>query len=182
MASSTAKITISEPSIRSDLVGEPLTTHVEIHPALEVLGENGLGLAQSGSCWHPLFQNPVIVQGYPILARMHNEKGLEISMDLMVGLGAANYLTDFDGIPVLKGFSSMFIATGMPANSIVWHFVCNRNGDRVSYLNVLRYHSGKTGSSAPEPSYGNITRNFIGWTSSVRRLAGKYKEESSLLR
>jgi hypothetical protein len=47
-------------------------------------------------------------------------------MDLMVGLGAANYLTDFNGTPVLKG--------------IFLYVCCNRNARELNCM-ALRMQS-----------------------------------------
>lgn len=142
--------------------------------------------AQKGCCWHSLFQNPVIVGGYPISPRRHNEKGLEISLQLMADLGHADYLTDFAGNRVLKGFSTMFVETESRGFSTFWHFLCNLNGERMPYSNALKYCSNKLTSPSPEfPgefAYRDLItpRNFVGWASSVKRLAGKSKEQSSL--
>ncbi|KAH7140297.1 hypothetical protein B0J13DRAFT_637783 [Dactylonectria estremocensis] len=52
----------------------------------------------NGQCWHNLFRNPVIVQGYPI----------QISLQMMAGLAQAQYLNIFCSRPIIKGFSTMF--------------------------------------------------------------------------
>lgn len=124
---------------------------------------------KSSTCWRELFLNPVIVDGWPIPTRMHGEVGLEIPLDLMAELGNANYFTDFCGIPVLKGFSTMFVATSFSKDSVQWHFLCNPDGTRLSYNDALPHcQVSPPGSSIPTGA-----RNFVGWTSSVRRLAGE---------
>jgi hypothetical protein len=91
----------------------------------------------------------------------------------MASLGDACYLTEFNDIPVLKGFSTMFVATEVSDNAVVWHFLCNQDGARISYLDLQHYCQGYHVSSPFSPSLWTTTRNFVGWTTSVNRLAGK---------
>jgi len=146
---------------------------ITIHCTHEILGDGDPGPDTDGCCWHLLFQNPVIVKGYPIPARTDDERGLDIPMDLMAALGDAYYLTDFEKIPVLKGYSTLFVATELNTSSMSWHFLWNETGDRISYLKALEYHVCNQESPVLEPHISTITRNFLGWTSSVKRLAGK---------
>lgn len=160
---------------------EPMTAQVpiismKIHFETNVLSEDESRLVQRGCCWHLLFQSPVIVWGYPISPRIHKEKGLEISRDLMVDLGNANYLTEFHSIPVLKGFFTMFVATASSENSLVWHFLCSEDGKRISYSDALKFRPEDTTSTEPRYPTGTAIRHFVGWAPSVRRLAGKFKD------
>jgi hypothetical protein len=126
------------------------------------------------TCWRQLFHNAVVVRGYPTLSRTQTQRGLEVPLDLMAGLGNADYLTEFDGVPVLKGFSNMFVATAISARSIQWHFLCSRDGGRISYLEARKYRKLlQSNDSLSGPSIVTVTRHFVGWASSVRRLAGK---------
>ena len=133
MAYSTAQITVLQTPTTEPPETQLRTVHYEVSSHLGVLGDNDPGPDASGCCWHLLFETPVIVQGYPIPARMPHERGLEISIDLMASLGDACYLTEFNDIPVLKGFSTMFVATEVSDNAVVWHFLCNQDGARTSY-------------------------------------------------
>ena len=183
MAYTTARIVILRPTPpRKTTSVQAATISMKIHFMTVVLSEVNLEPAQTGCCWHLLFQNPVIVQGYPISPRTHEEKGLEISLDLMAGLGNANYLTEFHGIPVLKGFFTMFVATACSDDSLVWHFLCSKNEKRMPYSEALRYYPD--GTTGPKPNYptGNTIRHFVGWAPSVRRLAGKSREIRAVYR
>lgn len=156
---------------------ENLVTNISIilDSTITVLGDEDPGPESNGCCWHLLFQNPVIVKGFPIPNRLNNEQGLEIPMDLMAAAGDASFLTDFNKVPVLKGFSTMFVATEVNDNSINWHFFCNESGGRISYLNALDCHFSKPKEYVAETYTSAATRNFVGWVSSVKRLAGKLK-------
>ena len=160
MSKSTAIIKLSIDSI------------VQIRSDCELLQSTESNIFHNGQCWHSLFQNPVIVQGFPIRARSHGEMGLEIPVDIMAGLGNADYHALFKEIPVLKAFSSMFIATQQLDCSMLWHFVVDLSGKRLPYPTALKYHPDDSAIG----NFGavDVTRNFVGWTSSVRRLAGKF--------
>ena len=80
----------------------------------------------NGTCWQPLFRNPVIVKGFPILARSHGEKGLEIPLNMMAGLGEAYRVTNFDDGLLIKGFSTLFYPTLRIDNSIQWHYLLTK--------------------------------------------------------
>jgi hypothetical protein len=124
----------------------------------------------NGECWHDLFRNCVVVQGYPISRRLEigASSGLEIPLHMMACLAQANYMNTFLGIPILKGFSAMLVPTKNHDEVILWHLVHNKNGDRISYLD-----------STVEPVEGLIpgrlsqTRHILGWCSETRYLAGK---------
>lgn len=153
MSKSTATLELSVDSI------------VQIRSDCELLQSTELNVFQNGQCWHSLFQNPVIVQGFPIRARRYGEMGLEISVDIMAGLGNADYYAFFKEIPVLKGFSSMFIATQQLDCSMLWHFVVDLSGERLPYSTAQNYHPGN--SAIKKFSTVDVTRNFVRWTSSI---------------
>jgi len=125
---------------------------------------------RDGECWHDLFRNPVIVSGFPILARDHSERGLEIPLGIMARLGGADRATIFDDQVLIKGFSTMFVPTKRTHDSILWHFI--RHPERISYLEAKKFCSAAnviTTYSALES-----TRNFLGWSASVLLHTGAY--------
>lgn len=154
---------------------EQISRYFSVNSELEVLDDQPIAAESSGCCWHLLFQNPVIVKGFPIPARSHGEKGLEITMELMGHLGDASYLTEFNGVPILKGFSTMFVMTKASVDSMVWHFMCNENGDRISYLTSQPLLKSHFTPSTAKPSRWPAARNFVGWATAVERRAGKIK-------
>jgi hypothetical protein len=94
---------------------------------------------ENGKCWHHLFRAPVIVTGFPILARDHNEEGLEINLEMMSRLGGADRATIFDGQLIIKGFSTIFVPTARAHNSILWHLLRKSDDERISYLDAQKY-------------------------------------------
>lgn len=129
----------------------------------------------NGSCWHPLFRNPIIVKGYPILARVNGEKGLEIPLNMMAGLGEASRVTNFDGGLLIKGFSTMFCPTQRMKNSLLWHFLYNDDGSRMPYLSADNISGGRLSIQDVDSPFLEHSRHFLGWASSVEIHAGKFK-------
>jgi hypothetical protein len=129
-------------------------------------------ISQAGACWHQLFKNPVIVPGFPILARDHNERGLEIPLEMMARLGGAERATIYDGQLVIKGFSTMFVPTEQIHNSIMWHFVFNKNEERISYVDAKK----RCPSKVVIMTYSCLdsSRNFLGWSTSILLYTGEY--------
>ncbi|TVY32542.1 hypothetical protein LSUB1_G007997 [Lachnellula subtilissima] len=127
------------------------------------------GEVPNGSCWRRLFRNPIVVRGFPILARFNGERGLEIPFNMMAGLGQATRVTNFDGGLVIKGCSSMFYPTQRIQNSVLWHFLVNENGKRISYLSAEGHRASIHDVDA---TCLERSRNFLGWASSVEIHAG----------
>ena len=74
-------------------------------------------------CWPPLFGAAVMANGFPVPER-GNEKGVELSFDIMVTLGRITYALELPCGTILKGHSTMLIPTkGSGPDSIQWHFV-----------------------------------------------------------
>jgi hypothetical protein len=128
--------------------------------------------SHNGACWHQLFKNPVIVPGFPILARDQSERGLEIPLEMMARLGGAERATIYDGQFIIKGFSTMFVPTELTHNSITWHFVFNQNEERISYLEAKK----RCPDEVVITTYACLesSRNFLGWTTSVLLYTGEY--------
>lgn len=132
------------------------------------------GAEPNGSCWRPLFHNPVIVQGYPIRARLGEERGLEIPLNMMAGLGQASRVVEFDGGLVMKGHSTLFCPTRRVQNSLLWHYVFNEPGERISYLSADTFAGGRLSMDECGTACLERSRHFLGWSSSVEVLAGAY--------
>jgi hypothetical protein len=160
--------------------------HFKLTFSIEDLALEDQGLIQNGTCWHSLFKNSVIVKGYPILARLHGERGLEIPLNMMAGLADAPFATNFDGRLVIKGFSTMFVPTQCTPNSVLWHFLYENDGGRISYLSACdpKHYPSQALTKRVESLHLTNTRHFLGWTSSAVLLTGKlcYAALSSGLR
>ncbi|KEF51826.1 uncharacterized protein A1O9_12163 [Exophiala aquamarina CBS 119918] len=105
-----------------------------------------------------MFRNPMVVNGFPILARHENEQGLEISLGIMSILAEAHFATHYNTTLVLKGLCTMLVPTRRTDRSITWHFLLNENGMRIPYFSFRE--------RCPED--GDI-RHFVGWVSDITR-------------
>ncbi|KAI0446019.1 hypothetical protein F4803DRAFT_569193 [Xylaria telfairii] len=92
----------------------------------------------TGQCWHDLFKNAMIVQGYPIPRRSRENTGLEIPLDILSALLQAPQITTFGSRTFLKGFSSMLILMDQTEDSVIWHLDFNRDGSSISYLDASK--------------------------------------------
>jgi hypothetical protein len=72
------------------------------------------GVQRNSSCRRSLFRNPIIVEGYPILSRNNEEKGLEIPLNIMAGLGQASRVTNFGGVLSSNGIRPCFVLPSGP--------------------------------------------------------------------
>ncbi|KXJ88857.1 hypothetical protein Micbo1qcDRAFT_166306, partial [Microdochium bolleyi] len=98
-------------------------------------------MLDKGQCWHALFRNPVIVDGFPTSRRQALDTGLEVTLELMAALTDASRVNIFRGIPMIKGFSSLLFPTQQSTDAIMWHLVCNQNESHVSFMEGVTCHS-----------------------------------------
>lgn len=100
------------------------------------------------SCWHPLFTNGVIAHGFPVPPR-HEEKGIELSFEVMITLAGVMYPLEYADGMVLKGPSTILIPTALvpmtlvptarSSNSVQWHFISGVP-DKPLTLNCITDH------------------------------------------
>ncbi|KAL5331304.1 hypothetical protein ACEPPN_000834 [Leptodophora sp. 'Broadleaf-Isolate-01'] len=125
-----------------------------------------------GTCWHALFNYPVIAKEYPIPKRA-DEKCLEIPLNYMARLGQAYRATICSSRFVLKGCITMFIPAQRLGNSVLWHFLINQDESRMSYLKVEELGLDKVSSEVIDYSCLDSVRNFLSWSSHVEIQIGK---------
>ena len=132
-------------------------------------------LEQNGSRWRPLFRNPTIAKGFPILARDNSEPGLELSLGLMAKLGGAERATVFGDQLLIKGFSTLFVPIKRIGTSVIWHFLFNESTRRTSYL-AAKALKVRERIDCVNYTYLSLssTRVFLGWASSVSLYTGTY--------
>ena len=126
----------------------------------------------TGSCWRKLFHRPVVVKGYPIPRRSEVGTGLEVSLDIMVGLTNARRVVDFYGATILKGFSTILIVTRLVGDAVRWHLFLNEDGHYISYSDprIPRpQDSAKHISSYTLAS----SRHILGWCETIKNCSGK---------
>ncbi|MCJ1269118.1 hypothetical protein MMC22_009007 [Lobaria immixta] len=99
-------------------------------------------------CWHPLFTNGVIAHGFPVPPR-HEERGIELSFEVMITLAGVIYPLEYDDGMVLKGPSTILIPTALVpltpvptarlSNSVQWHLISGVPDKRLT-LNCIADH------------------------------------------
>ncbi|KAL7910211.1 hypothetical protein GGI35DRAFT_479081 [Trichoderma velutinum] len=136
--------------------------------AVNSIKVNGLPYV-GGQCWQQMFNNPVIVMGYPIKPRGNIESGtgLELPFEMMTTLSDARYLTTFNGKTVVKGFSTVLLPMRQQDNLIIWHLLVDASSARISYGDP-RIEQGILISS---DNFVN-TRHILGWCSEAQKSIG----------
>ncbi|TFB01273.1 hypothetical protein CCMA1212_006791 [Trichoderma ghanense] len=158
---------ISGFSAHSDEEGFDSTFICRVNTETEHLRDNLPSV--NGQCWHRLFNNPVVVTGYPIKPRKGFvvEAGLELPFDMMATLSDCQFLTTWEGKTVIKGFSAMLIPTRVQDDIISWHLLVSEAGKRLSYGDD-RVPKGI--SIAPQNLSGS--RHVLGWCAEAQNDIG----------
>lgn len=170
---------LSQPSAEKIDGSEPYTVfHYELYFHVEHIYQQPL---QNGICWHGLFNNPVLVQGFPILFRANNDNGLEISLHMMAGLIQARRVTNFDGQLYIKSFSSLLFPTKKVGGIILWHLLYNEDGSRISYVDSRVRKLGAV--KADKINFLEIEhlRHVLGWCSKAQNHAGTNSSQTNTL-
>lgn len=116
------------------------------------------GEAWPGQCWHSMFRNPVIVKGYPILTKQVKDLGLEMPLNMIARLAGTERVNEFDSKVFIKGFSAMLIATRITNDLLIWHYLYNRTGEKISYLD----HSFQVSDDISLLQL-DTSRHVVGW-------------------
>lgn len=123
----------------------------------------------NGQCWHSLFRNPVVVKGYPIPRRVDWNTGLEIPLDILVGLARSQRVDEFKSKIYIKGFSTLLVATKRSNDTLHWHLIFNEDGSQVSFLDD---------TLPPEQEIRHLdvlgSRHIVGWCLKAEVHAGKF--------
>ena len=138
--------------------------------------DHGLSTDADGTCWHALFRNSVVADGFPILARHENEQGLELPLDMMSILAEARFVTHYDRTLILKGHCTMLVPTRRTERSVTWHFIVNEGGKRLPYYSFRERCPGWIGTDKVNTNLledDNI-RHFVGWASKITRHLGTF--------
>ncbi|KAF7513369.1 hypothetical protein GJ744_009790 [Endocarpon pusillum] len=124
------------------------------------------------SCWLPLFCGASIARDFPIPDR-REEMGLEIPLEIMMGIAGVRHAVEYEGGVVMKGFSIMFVPMKRSGNRVQWHLISSPNCDtRLSYRDVLDRCQDR--ASLNEVDLGSLrtTRAIVGWCSAASSLLG----------
>lgn len=123
--------------------------------------------SDNGECWHNLFRNPILVNGFRRL-KLQVVTGLEIPLNMMSALANTQRIDEFDGKIFIKGFSTMLIPTDYSEGVITWHLQYRADGDRISYFDACVPHIMVNASDVEQ------SRNIVGWCSQADLFAGRY--------
>lgn len=131
-------------------------------------GNEDTPFATTGQCWHALFGNPVVVEGYPILRRPMRGTGLEIPLNMMSSLAKAPRVHNFLGRLSLKGFSTLLVPVERVDDTVLWHLYYREDGSRIPYFEC----GGEINECRLTLSQLMTTRHILGWCSEARYQAG----------
>lgn len=120
----------------------------------------------SGKCWHDMFRNPVIVRGFPIPAKQP-DLGVELRFEMLSKFAGTDHIVPFNGSTILKGFSTMLVASAIVGDLIVWHYMYNLWGP-------IYYYDYRGPKVEVNPQQLLDSRHIIGWCSSCHYHAGKW--------
>ncbi|KAK3667545.1 hypothetical protein LTR22_001723 [Elasticomyces elasticus] len=126
--------------------------------------------SNTGECWRTLLHNQCVAKGFPISTRQRDEEGLEMPFALMIKLGGADRVTDYNGQLLVKGFEALFVPTKMTDISIVWHLVTNPKGRRISFNAFYALKSLAVSTVCMHDVYKS--RHFLGWVSNASQHTG----------
>jgi hypothetical protein len=124
-----------------------------------------------GQCWHDMFRNPVMVNGYPIRTKREHGVGLEMPFNMIAGLAGSERAVEFNGRVFIKGFSTMLIAVRLVGDLLIWHYFFNNKGERISYLD----HNLQDGQDISLLQLDGA-RHVVGWSPDCKYYAGKYPQ------
>lgn len=133
----------------------------------------------NGQCWQQMFNNPVVVTGYPIMPRkdLNTGVGLELPFDMMTTLADARYLTTFQDRTLVKGFSTVLIPTAIHGSIILWHLLVNESGARISYQDPRIEQA-----ILIEPGNFKGARHILGWCMNAQNNIGRIQISPSVMR
>ncbi|KAL4934323.1 uncharacterized protein BDV17DRAFT_5089 [Aspergillus undulatus] len=126
-----------------------------------------------GFCWGPLFSRAVLVTGFPVLRRHEAETGLEMSIGIMSYLIRSRQVVQWGERIIMKGFSSLVIATVAASNTIVWHLLTSDSPtERISYIHPRLDTVDMKPSANVSLQSLEHSRHIVGWCPSAVEYCG----------
>ncbi|KAF3905727.1 hypothetical protein AA313_de0201678 [Arthrobotrys entomopaga] len=86
----------------------------------------------------------------------------------MAGLARTNCIQIFNNKVFIKGFSTLLVPTKKDGDTIFWHLLYNKDGDRISYMESATLHYAEEINI----SEYEASRHILGWCSNARYYAG----------
>ncbi|KAK3312310.1 hypothetical protein B0H66DRAFT_608585 [Apodospora peruviana] len=133
----------------------------------------------NGLCWRAIFNNPIVVQGFPIRRRPEGLEGLEAPLSIIGRLLGTRYLTHFKNQTFMKGFNAMIFPTRREGRIVMWHVILGQDDQHVEYTDpgvALAAGSSKAGVADDfkllDLSEPDDYRHIIGWCQRVQSRVG----------
>ncbi|MBE3045240.1 hypothetical protein IMZ48_22345, partial [Candidatus Bathyarchaeota archaeon] len=142
--------------------------------SFELAMPQDLGPQSPGFCWAKLFRNPLLVNDYPVRPRDEPDTGLEMSLDMMTKLVRSSQLTRIGGRIMLKGFCSLLVATAVSGDAVLWHYIYNSTGGRISYYDPRLESIQNDLPEGIELEDLEARRHIVGWCSDSREYTGMH--------
>lgn len=121
----------------------------------------------NGRCWHHLFNNPVIIRGYPITPKVRSGSGIEIPLNIMAALVGSRKVDEFEGRNFIKGFSKMLVPAQKDGDIVYWHLYHSESGKRIPFWHPTTSHAAYINNLQLEGC-----RHILGWTLEAEFCAG----------
>lgn len=122
-------------------------------------------LAGRKPCWHYIFPGLNLVHGFPIPPR-EEEKGVELPLDLMLGLSRVWYSLDCYGTTVLTGYSTVLVPVTRTKTSVQWHLLHAQDSQSRLEARVIEkycYENIKDSVRVKQDELGRMkARHFLG--------------------
>jgi len=171
----TGRPRVEDLNVRTDHEGAP-TAMVEGSCRIVFYFQEAAEICNSvdGFCWGPLFNSPILVVGYPIPRRPEPNTGLEMSLNTMAYLVRSQQVVQWGTRVIMKGFSSLLVATMASSSIIVWHLLKSRiSGERVSYIDSRLEELDIRTSQDVSLRMIEGARHIVGWCASATDFCGK---------
>jgi hypothetical protein len=133
----------------------------------EVRAPDATDIKAPGHCWHNMFSNPILVEGFPIRNKPESGIGVEMPLDLLAGLVGASQAVGIQGKVVLKGFTTILVAVRRLSDLLIWHFLFDKEGKRISYLDVALEEACDM-----DVHHLDKVRHVVGWSRNSSYYAG----------
>ncbi|KAF5594577.1 alcohol dehydrogenase [Fusarium subglutinans] len=121
----------------------------------------------TGSCWNTIVGPAVIVTGFPLPDRHHNEQGLEISIPVMAALSDTPQAVSYRGGFVFKARHHALIPIKDFGSSIQWHLI-DTYPERLEWTHIDRACPTRLGGAIKKDFWNR--RSFLGWCPQVLEL------------
>jgi len=159
---------LTEDSSLAETFGSKILAQILCIIKFEMKPQTKSAEVSNGQCWQNMFNNPVMVSGYPILTKHEQGLGLEMPLNIIAGLAGSDRATIFDGKVFIKGFSTMLIAIRKTRDLLLWHYFYNVDGERLAYLD----HSVQAADDISLLQL-DTARHIVGWCIDCIYYAGK---------